>query len=108
MKSLHLFFGLHSGHIYFIYFFFFLNEEIKKVSLSGNVEYCPGHVVSLRSGSDFDGWRAGGGLHGPIRRITVTRADVVSLAGTTQEAEETSLQLTSAASFCLSLWQFVR
>lgn len=81
-------------------------EEIK--GFPHTVEYCPVVVVvSVRSVFDFDWWRTGG-LYSPIRRITVARADVVSLAGTTQETEEMPLQLMSAVSFCLSLWQFIR
>lgn len=65
------------------------HEDIKGFPLLMHIEYCPVLGVRMRSVSDFDRWRTlGWGGCSPIGRITVTQADVVSLAGTTQEAEE--------------------
>lgn len=45
------------------------------VSLSWHNECCPLPVVNIRFVFDFDWWKAGGPHH-PIRRITVTQADI--------------------------------
>lgn len=54
------------------------------------------------------GWGSASVLHSPIRRIRATRVGVVTARNNAEGWGDMSVRLTSAVSFCLSLWQLSR